>query len=136
MPPPVRKAVESRPSPLWVYVMMSANAKTVTAFLQGARASGQPFSVLAGWLAITAHIELDTGILTCSQRQLARTAGMTIGEMHRAIDKLVEMGALLREERGKYRVHPSIMWRGQLERRGQAEANAPVLTLVDGGKTD
>lgn len=136
MPPPTRKAVHSHPTPLWVYVMMSANVKTVTAFLEGARASGQPFSVLAAWFAMAAHLELDTGILTCSQRQLARTAGMTPGEIHRAIDKLVEMGALIRMEGGKYKVHPSVMWRGQLSQRGQAEETAPRLTLLEGGKED
>ena len=59
---------------------------------------------------------------------------MTQGDVHRALERLIEMGVLLREGRGGYRVHPSVMWRGELAKRGQAEAGAPVLTLVEGGK--
>ena len=44
--------------------------------------------------------------------------------------------ALLKEGRGVYRVHPSVMWRGELAKRGQAEAGAPVLTLVGRGRED
>jgi len=116
--------------------MLASNAQTISAFLQEVRMSGQPFSVLAVWLAITAHLERDTGVLTCSQRQLAKTAGMAVGDVHRALDRLVSLGVLIREERGKYRVHPSAMWRGHLDIRGQAEETAPRLTLVEGGKID
>jgi len=116
--------------------MFSAHAQTVTAFLNDVRESKQPFSVLAIWFAIAAHLELDTGVLTCSQRQLAKTAGMNVGDVHRALDILVGMGVLIREEKGRYRVHPSVMWRGQLVTRGQAEETTPTLTLVPGGRTD
>jgi len=136
MAPFAKKGVESRPLRFWGFVMLSANEQAINAFIEGARVSGQPFSVLAVWFALGAHLERDTGFLTCSQRQLAKTAGMAVGEVHRAIDKLVEMGVLLREEKGKYRVHPSSMWRGGLDRRGEAEETAPRLTLVEGGKAD
>src|SRR3954447_26571186 len=100
------------------------------------RACSKPFSTLAVWFTISGFLERDTGVLTCTQRQLAKAAGMAVGDVHRALDALVAMGVLLREEKGKYRVHPSAMWRGQLEKRGQAEETAPMLTLVDGGKRD
>jgi len=116
--------------------MVAADAKTANAFIRGARASGQPFSVFAVWYAITAHVERDTGFLACSQRQLAKTAEMAVGDVHRAIDKLVDMGVLIREERGRYRVHPSIMWNGQLELRGKAEEQSPTLTLIPGGRSE
>lgn len=115
--------------------MFAANTQTITAFLNDVRESKQPFSVLAVWFAIAGHLELDTGVLTCSQRQLAKTAGMDVSDVHKALDILVRMGALLREERGRYRVHPSVMWRGQLVTRGQAEETTPALTLVPGGRT-
>jgi len=116
--------------------MLSANAQTINAFLTEVRSSRQPFSVLAVWFAIAAHLEFDTGELTCSQRQLAKTAGMTAGDVHKALDILVAMGVLIREQKGRYRVHPSAMWRGQLSARGQAEETVPRLTLVEGGKAD
>jgi DNA-binding IclR family transcriptional regulator len=86
------------------------------------------------WLA--PYVKRDTGELICSQRQLARTAGLAQGDVYRALESLIEMGVLLKERRGKYRVHPSVMWRGELAKRGLTEAGAPVLTLVEGGKVD
>jgi hypothetical protein len=136
MAPHAKKAVSSQPIPFWIYSMISGNAQVVNAFLTEVRESKQPFSALAVWFAIAAHLELDTGVLTCSQRQLAKTAGMNVGEVNRALDILVKMGTLIREERGRYRVHPSVMWRGQLALRGQAEETAPRLTLVEGGRED
>jgi hypothetical protein len=44
------------------------------------------------------------------------------------------MGALLREERGQYRVHPRLMWKGELAGRERVEAVSPELRLVEGGK--
>jgi hypothetical protein len=134
MAPSRKKAVESRPLPFWSYAMLAADVSTMSAFLEEVRACSKPFSTLAVWFAISAFIERDTGVLTCSQRQLARAAGMAVGDVSRALEQLVSMGALIREERGKYRVHPSVMWRGTLDRRGQAEETAPRLTLVEGGK--
>src|SRR3954465_15597470 len=123
-----KKAVGSHRLPFWVFTMFAANTQPITAFLNDVRESKQPFSVLAVWFAIAGHLELDTGVLTCSQRQLAKTAGMTVGEVHRALDILVAMGTLIREQKGRYRVHPSIMWRGQLSVRGEVEETAPKLT--------
>jgi len=31
------------------------------------------------------------------------------------------MGALIKQDRGRYKVHPALMWRGQLMRRGKLE---------------
>jgi hypothetical protein len=137
MAPDRKEPVDSRPIPFWGYTMLTSDAKLANAFIRGARESGLPFSVFAVWYAIIAHLERDTGILTCTQRQpLARTAEMAVGDVHRAIDKLVATGVLLREERGRCRVHPSVMWRGELARRGRAEEDTPKLTLVDGGRMD
>src|SRR3954447_13419820 len=95
MSPHARKAVGSQQLSFWVFTMFSAHAQTVTAFLNDVRESKQPFSVLAAWFAIAAHLELDTGVLTCSQRQLAKTAGMDPRDVRRALDILVGMGVLI-----------------------------------------
>jgi DNA-binding IclR family transcriptional regulator len=115
--------------------MLAASVETVSSFLHEVRAGGRAASTLAVFLAISAFVERDTGMLKCSQRQLAGAAGVNIGDAHRALDRLVELGVLIRGEKGKYRVHPSVMWRGLLDKRGQAEETAPRLTLVEGGKT-
>jgi hypothetical protein len=44
------------------------------------------------------------------------------------------MGVLLRESRGRYRVHPAVMWKGELVKREKVAAVTPNLTLVEGGK--
>jgi DNA-binding IclR family transcriptional regulator len=116
--------------------MLATDVEQMSSFLHEVRSSGRSSSVFAVFLALSAFVERDTGVLTCSQRQLARTAGVNSADAHRALDRLVELGVLIREGRGKYRVHPSVMWRGELARRGQAEEAAPKLTLVDGGKSD
>ena len=81
-------------------------------------------------------IRCDAGELLCTQLTLAKTADVSTGDVQRAVARLVEIGALLREGRGQYRVHPSVMWRGELAKREQAEAGTPVLTLVEGGKAE
>ncbi len=120
----------------WGFVMVAASVETVSAFLHEVRAGPRAYSTLAVWLALAPYVKRDTGQIDCSQRQLAKTAGVALGDVSRALERLIEMGVLLKEGRGRYRVHPSVMWRGELAKRGQAEAGAPVLTLVEGGRED
>ncbi len=120
----------------WGFVMVAASVETVSAFLHEVRAGGRPYTTLAVWMALAPYVKRDTGEVTCSQRELAATAGVTKSDVYKALDRLLEMGVLLRDGRGRYRVHPAVMWRGELAKRGQAEAGAPVLTLVEGGKSD
>ena len=73
------------------------------------------------------------GEVLCSQRSWRETAAMTQARS-RGLGRLVEMGALLREGHGCYRVHPRLMWKGELAGRERVEAVSPELRLVDGGK--
>lgn len=72
--------------------------------------------------------------MVCSQRTLARTASVSIGNVQRATVRMVEMGALLREERGRHRVHPRPMWKGDLAKRERAEVVMSGLEIIPGGK--
>ena len=47
---------------------------------------------------------------------------------------MVGFRVLLREERGRYRVHPAVMWKGELAKREKVAAMTPDLTLIEGGK--
>lgn len=120
----------------WRFTMVSASAETVAAFLHAVAAGPRGFSTLRVWNALAPYVRRDTAELTCTQRTLAQTAGVSRGDVQRALERLVEMGALLRDGRGQYRVHPAVMWRGELALRGQAEADAPMLTLIEGGKVE
>jgi hypothetical protein len=134
MTPSKQKGVGSREGQFWTYSMLGNDH--LGAFLRTVRAGELSSATFAIFLALSAFIERDTGRLRCSQRQLAKMTGIDVGDTHRALDRLVEIGVLIREGKGKYRVHPSVMWRGQLSGREKAEETAPRLTLVEGGKPD
>ena len=116
--------------------MVAASVETVSDFLAEIRTSSRPFTTLAVWHALAPYIQWDTGDVVCSQRELARTAGVTQSDVYRAFSRLMEMGALIQTGRGCYKVHPSLMWRGQLACRDKQELQTPVLTLLDGGKEE
>ena len=111
--------------------MVAASAETVAAFLHEVASGPRSFSTLAVWYALAPYVRRDTGEILCSQRTLAKTAGVALGDVSRALNRLIEIGALLQEGRGKYRVHPSLMWKGMLAKREQAEIVTPKLSLVE-----
>ena len=116
--------------------MVAASVQAVSDFLHEIKTGSRPFSTLAVWNALTPYIQWDSGEVVCSQRELARTASVTQSDVYRAFLRLIEMGALIQTGRGRYKVHPSLMWRGQLVRRDKTELVTPVLTLLDGGKEE
>jgi hypothetical protein len=124
------------PDPLerWTFAMVTAQQDTIAAFLREVRRGSRAYATLAVWNALAPFIRRDTGEIICTQRTLASTAALSQGDVQRGLARLVEMGALLREERGRYRVHPRLMWKGELVGRERAEAVTPELRLVEGGK--
>jgi hypothetical protein len=119
---------------VWSFVMIAASAETVSAFLHEIAAGSRGFATLRVWHALAPYLERDTGRLTCSQRTLAKTAGVTQGDVYRALLRLTAMGALIQDGRGKYRIHPAVMWRGELATRQEAEGKTHPFTVVEGGK--
>jgi Firmicute plasmid replication protein (RepL) len=115
----------------WSFAMVAASPETVATFLRAVAEGPRGFATLRVWHALAPYVRRDTGEVVCTQRTLARTAGVSIGDVQRAVARLVEIGALLREERGRYRVHPRLMWKGELAKRERAQAEAPVLRLVE-----
>jgi len=114
--------------------MIAANAQTVATFLQEVSTAPRGFSVLRVFYALAPYVQRDTGLVDCSQRTLAKTANVNLGDVSRAMKRLVAMGVLLKEGRGRYRIHPAVMWRGELARREQAEAASHPFTVLDGGR--
>jgi len=119
---------------VWSFTMLAAKAETVAAFLQAVASGPRGFATLRVFYALAPYVRRDTGEVLCAQRTLAKTAGVTIGDVQRAIVRLVEMGVLIKDGRGEYRIHPSVMWKGELIKRERAEAVSPPLTLLSGGK--
>jgi hypothetical protein len=136
-PEPVRVALVERltirsPEPeLWSFAMVAANPEKVAAFLREIAAGPRAFATLAVWYALAPYVRRDTGEVLCTQRTLAQTAGVSRGDVQRAMARLVEIGALALESRGQYRVHPRLMWKGELAKREAAEKLAPPLRLVE-----
>src|SRR4051812_7934627 len=95
----------------WSFAMVAASRETVAAFLREIGSGPRAFATLAVWYALAPYVRRDTADVICSQRTLARTAGVSLGDVHRALARLVEMGVLLRESHGRYRVHPAVMWK-------------------------
>jgi hypothetical protein len=134
---PVRVELNERltlrsPEPeTWRYAMLAAREDLMTAFMRAIRSGPRPFATLAVWHALAPFVRRDTGEIVCSQRRLARTAAITQGDVSRALERLVEIGALEQEGRGQYRIHPTLMWKGELAKREVAEKLAPALRLVE-----
>jgi hypothetical protein len=129
-----RLILRTETSEPWCFAMIASRAETVSALLHEIGAGPRSFSTLAVWYALAPYVRRDTGEIVCSQRTLAKTSGVAIGDVSRALVRLVEIGALIQEGRGRYSVHPSLMWKGELTKRERAEVVSPPLSLVGGGK--
>jgi hypothetical protein len=114
----------------WSFVMVTAHRDPMAAFLKAIRSGPRPYSTLAVWTGLLPFVRRDTGEIICSQRTLADTAGVALGDVPRALTRLVEIGALLKEAKGRYRMHPAFVWKGTLARREEAQKTAPNLSLV------
>ena len=91
----------------------------------------RPHATLRVWNAALAHTAPDTGALEASGTRLATVAGISQQAVCQALARLVEIGALIREDRGRYRIRPTLMWKGELAKRAAAEKLAPPLRLVE-----
>jgi len=123
-------------SDFWSYIMATANAEAMGAILEAITQGPRGFATLRVFTALGPYLRRDTGEIICTQRTLAKTAKVSPGDAQRALSRLVEIGVLLKDGRGAYRVHPSVMWRGELAKREKAAAASPPLSLIDGGKRE
>jgi hypothetical protein len=136
-PEPVRVAlverltIRSLEPTLWRFAMVAAQSELVAAFLKAIRSGPRAYATLAVWNALTPFVRPDTGELLCTQRTLAQVAAVTRSDVYRALARLVEIGALEHLEGGQYRIHPTLMWKGELAKREAAEKRAPPLRLVE-----
>jgi hypothetical protein len=112
--------IPDAPEP-WSFTMVASHADNVAAFLKEISDGPRGFITLRAWYALAPYVRRDTGEVLCTQSTLARTANISLGDASRAVARLVEMGALVREGRGHYRVHPTLMWKGELAKREKAE---------------
>jgi hypothetical protein len=118
----------------WSFVMTTAKAEAIGAILEAIVGGPRGYATLRVFASLGPYLRRDTGEILCTQHTLAKTAKVSAGDVQRALIRLVEIGVLLKEGRGRYRVHPSVMWKGELANREKVEAVTPALTLVKGGR--
>ena len=91
----------------------------------------RPFATLAVWHAIAPFVRRDTGEIVCSQRRWPRRPRSRRATCLGPWNAWSKSGALERLERGQYRIHPLLMWKGELAKRAAAEKLAPPLRIVE-----
>ena len=75
----------------------------------------------------------DTGEVLATREQLAEDAGTDVGEVSRAMGGLKNIGAIIKEKRGRnvvYKINPYVAWNGGEGSRIAATKTAPRLRLV------
>lgn len=120
---------DTLPAP-WGFVMVTSQADLMAAFLAAIDAGPRANFTLRVWNGLMPFIRRDTGEIVCGQRKLAATAHVALGDVPRALTRLVEMGVLLKEGRGHYRLNPHFAWNGSLAKRESTAASAPRPKLV------
>ena len=96
---------------------------------------------------VLTHIETNTGIVTLTREELAAKVGVRPEHVSRAMKRLEDIGAVVRERvkvpgmrgpgKAQYRLNPHVGWNGRLDRRKVAaeQVEMPGLTVVEGGKS-
>jgi hypothetical protein len=116
--------------------MIPATAETAAAFLKAIATGPFAYVTLLVWFALGPYVRPESGEIRCTLRMLARSAGVSVRDVSRALERLVEIGVLLRDQRGRYRIHPCVDLQGEAARREPVRPPLPKLTLINGGKTE
>ena len=95
----------------------------------------RPLATLRVWSTVILHIRPDTGEIAASGRELAEDAGINTDETYRALNRLAEIGALLKLQPGHYAVNPHVGWVGDLAKRQEtkrqeAAKHVPPVRLI------
>jgi hypothetical protein len=73
----------------WSFAMVTASQETVSAFLREIGQGPRAFATLAVWYALAPFVRRDTAEVICTQRTLARTAGVSLGDVTRVASRSV-----------------------------------------------
>ena len=127
----------------WTFVMLSPSQNAaVVNFL--ATNSSRPIEAMRLWAMCFEHIDMDTGEIMLSREEIADKLGDKSENISRIMSELVEFGAISRRRqkvaglRGqgmvKYFMNPRVATHLAGSARDKAQAEAPLLRLIDGGK--
>ena len=133
-------AAYAQSSENWIFVMLSpAQNAEVIDWLQSN--SKRPAKAVMVWARMLEHLRMDTGEIMVSRQQLADRVGMTPRDLSSTITELASINAVRREKEGRqvrYFLNPNIATHlpGAAARKAAREESGPLLSLMEGGKTD
>jgi hypothetical protein len=109
----------------WPFVMLSREqAREIVCRINAGPRPGTTFAV---WMAALSYAAYGTGEIEATRQDLAKLLRIDADEVSRALSRLVKLGGLLRTERGRYMVHPSVAWSGpQASREAATRKLEPV----------
>jgi hypothetical protein len=127
--PAVRQALGEflprvEPDP-WVYFMSNpiAPREIVRRIARGPRAG----TTIVVWNIVLTYAEFGTGKIKASRQQIAEDAGTSVMSVSRAMNRLVEIGALVKEGHGRFVMNPHINWIGPLDERRKKATELKVV---------
>lgn len=124
------------PPEKWGFIMLNPDQQR--AVLAAVDAGPRPNETLRVWMSCISFIAYDRdGEIMAGRAQIAEAANVPPQHTSTALSRLVEIGALERIGRGRFRVNPHVGWSGPLHKRENAAKDAaPVqFTVFDGGKS-
>jgi CRP-like cAMP-binding protein len=110
----------------WAYFMTNpiSHREIIRRITRGER----PRATIAVWNIALTYAEFGAGReIRASREQIADDANTTVAEVSRAMNRLAEIGALIRLGHGRFCVHPQINWIGPLDERKQAVARLELV---------
>ena len=127
----------------WTFVMLSPSQNAaVVNFL--ASNSTRPIIGLKLWALCFEHLDIDTGEIMLTREEIADKMGCSAAHISEIMGELVEFGAISRRRvrvaglRGqgvvRYFMNPRVATHLAGSARDKAQAEAPLLRLIDGGK--
>lgn len=133
------------PPERWGYVMLNPDQQRLV--LKAIRECSAPLTTMAVWNAVISFIAYDrNGEIMANREMLANAAGTRPDETTKALSRLVEIGAIERTSRGRYKINSHVGWSGSLHKRDAVAKEqrpvaasvpppaGPLLVVMEGGK--
>jgi hypothetical protein len=117
------------PPETWSFAMLNPDQQRLV--LKAINRGEKPALTLRVWHVAISHIRYDTGEIMAGRERLAEDADTNPDEVSRALNRLAEIGALLKLRRGRYAINPHVGWTGDLVKRQEAAKDAPELRLIE-----
>lgn len=113
----------------WGYVML--NPDQLRFVTREIKRGPRPMITFAVWNTAISYLCYDTGEIMACRGRLAQDTDLAPEEVSRAMTWLLEVGAIIRISRGRYKINPHVGWAGSLYKREAEAKGATKLRLVD-----